>query len=216
MTIWSKIIVWKDGNDWIDPKTGAPYAGFEMGDINMITMKNILKFQNSVIVLDDMGDKFNKDIVSYFKEGRNKNIQLIVMCHKPAQIDIMARMNCDTIYILTYNGSDLFKNFNTTYECKHDFFSITQDLNNNFYNYTNGTDDALRYGMIKYNKKEETFIIIDRNRTMIYDSRIGFLDHKALSFKDETESPEIYKFIAYKKPLLINATDRVVINTDNY
>ena len=52
----------------------------------MITKKSILKFQNSVIVLDDMGNKFNKDIVYYFTEGRNKNIQMIVMCHKPAQI----------------------------------------------------------------------------------------------------------------------------------
>ena len=84
-------------------------------------------------------------------------------------------MNCDTIYITTYNGADLFKNFNTTYECKHDIHGITQELNNSYYNCTNGSDDALRYGMIKYNKKEETFIIIDRNRTMIYDSRVGFL-----------------------------------------
>ena len=91
------IIVCKDEKDWLDPKTGVPYAGFEMGDINMITMKIILKFQNSVIVLDDMGDEFNKDIVYYFTEGRKKNIQMIVMCHRPAQIDIMARINCDTI-----------------------------------------------------------------------------------------------------------------------
>ena len=77
----------------------------------MMTMKNILKFENSVIVLDDMGDKFNKDIVYYFTEGRNKNIQMIVMCHKPAKRENMARMNCDTIYITTYNGADLFKNF---------------------------------------------------------------------------------------------------------
>ena len=27
--------------------------------------------------------------------------------------------------------------------------------------------DELRYGIIKYNKKEKTFIIIDRNRSMI-------------------------------------------------
>ena len=67
----------------------------------MITMKNINKFQNSVIVLDDMGDKFNKDIVYYFTEGRKKYIQMIVVCHNPAQIDNMARMNCDTIYITT-------------------------------------------------------------------------------------------------------------------
>ena len=27
--------------------------------------------------------------------------------------------------------------------------------------------DELRFGMIKYNKKEKAFIIIDRNRTLI-------------------------------------------------
>ena len=69
--------------------------------------------------------------------------------------------------------------------------------------------------MIKCNKKEETFIIIDRNRTMIYDSRVGLLDLKALSLKDELVSREIHKLIAYMKPLLNNATDRAVVNTDN-
>ena len=51
---------------------------------------------------------------------------------------------------------------------------------------------------------------------MIYDSRVGFLDLKALSLKDKLESDEIDKLIAYMKPLLINATDTAVVNTDNY
>ena len=76
--------------------------------------------------------------------------------------------------------------------------------------------DELRYCMIEYNKKENTFIIIDKNRTMIYDSRVGFLDLKALSLKNELEREDINKFIAYMKPLMINATDRNVINHDNY
>ena len=71
-------------------------------------MKNILNFKNSVIVLDDMGDKFNKDIVHYFTEGRNKNFQMIVMCHKPAQIIKMARMSCDAIYITTCRSFAIF------------------------------------------------------------------------------------------------------------
>ena len=29
--------------------------------------------------------------------------------------------------------------------------------------------DELRYGIIKYNRKENTFIIIDKNRTLIYN-----------------------------------------------
>ena len=76
--------------------------------------------------------------------------------------------------------------------------------------------DELHYGIIKYNKKENTFIIINSNRTMIYDSRVGFLDLKALSLKDELEREDLNKIIAYMKPNVINATDRDTINNDNY
>ena len=76
--------------------------------------------------------------------------------------------------------------------------------------------DELRYGIIKYNKKENNSIIYNSNRTMIYDSRVGFLTLKALSLKDELEREDIYKLIAYMKPLMINATDRNTINHDNY
>ena len=183
----------------------------------MITKINMHKFQNCVIVLDDMGDRLNKDIGYYFTEGRHYNIQMIVMCHKPAQIINTARMSCDTIfYLTTYNGPDLFKNFNEIYKCEHDFSKIISELKSNYYNYTDGMSDELRYGIIKYNKKENTFIIISSNRTMIYDSRVGFLDLKALSLKDQLEREDINKLIAYMKPLMINATDRNVINHDNY
>ena len=51
---------------------------------------------------------------------------------------------------------------------------------------------------------------------MIYDSRVGFLDLKALSLKDELGREDINKLIAYMKPLMINATDRNTISHDNY
>ena len=51
---------------------------------------------------------------------------------------------------------------------------------------------------------------------MIYDSRVGFLDLKALSLRDKLERDEIDKHIAYMKPLMTNATDRKIFNTDNY
>ena len=209
----SIIIICKDEKDWIDPVTGKPCAGIDMG---IITMKNILKFKNSVIVLDDMGDKFYEDIAYYFTEGRNINIQMIVLCHKPAHINNMAKMNSDTIYITTYNEADVLQIFNTTYNCKHGFHDISQELNNKYYNCTDGTADALRYGMIKYDKKEETFIFIDKNRTMIYDSRVGLLDLKALSLKDGLESNEVNKILDYIKSPMNSATDRNTINKDNY
>ena len=56
------IIVCKDDRDWIDPETGEFYIGFNTCDINIIISKNKSKFEESVIVLDDMGEKLNKDI----------------------------------------------------------------------------------------------------------------------------------------------------------
>ena len=212
----SIVIVCKDDRDWIDPECNKFYTGFNKCDINMITKNNMHKLQNCVIVLDDMGDRLNKDIGYYFTEGRHYNIQMIVMCHKPAQIINTARMSCDTIYLTTFIGPDLFKNFNEIYKCEHDFNKIISELNSNYYNCIDGMSDELRYGIIKYNKKENTFIIISSNRTMIYDSRVGFLDLKALSLKDDLEREDINKLIAYMKPLMINATDRNVINHDNY
>ena len=85
----------------------------------MVTSKIKSKFKDSVPVLDDMGDTLNKDIVFYFTEGRHYNIQMIVMCHKTAQIINTARMSCDTIYLTSYNGAGLFKNFNDIYKCEH-------------------------------------------------------------------------------------------------
>ena len=176
----------------------------------MITKNNMHKFQSCVILLD-MGDRLNKDLAYYFTEGRHYNLPMIVMCHKPAQIINAARMSCDTIYLTTYNGPDLFKNFNEIYKCEHEFSKIISELNSNHYSRTDGMSNDLRCGIIKY-KKENIFIIINSNRTKIHDSRVGFLDLKALSLKDELEREDINKLIAYMKPIMINATDRNVIN----
>ena len=94
----NKIIVCTDDRDWIDPETGEFFIGLNTCDINIITSKIRSKFKDRVIVHDDMGDKLNKDIAFYFTEGRHHNIQMIVMCHKPAQIINTARMSCDTTF----------------------------------------------------------------------------------------------------------------------
>ena len=128
----------------------------------MITSKNKSKFKTSVIVLDDMGDKLNKDIAYYFREGRHYNIQMIVMCHKPAQIINTGRISSDTLHLTTYNGADLFKIFNEIYKIEHNFSKIISELNSNYYNCTDGMSDEIRYGIIKYNRKENNFVIFDK------------------------------------------------------
>ena len=71
------------------------------------------------------------------------------------------------------------------------FHEIINGSNSNFFNSTDGMSDELRYSIIKHTKKEKSFIIINRNRIMIYDSRVCFLDLKALSLKNKLESDEI-------------------------
>ena len=105
------ILVCKDAKDYINPETGLLYDGFNMCGIDMITSKKIDHFEKCVIVIDDMGNKLKIDIAEYFAVGRHDDIQNIVMGHKPAQIFNTARMGCGTIYITTYNGAALFRNF---------------------------------------------------------------------------------------------------------
>ena len=76
---------------------------------------------------------------------------------------------------------------------------IIKELNRSFYNCTDKTAEALRYGLITYNVKGETFIIFDKNRKTINDSRIGFMDLRALSLKDELDNDEINTLIDYFK-----------------
>ena len=69
-------------------------------------------------------------------------------------------------------------------------------MNSNYYNHNFVKTPELRYALIIYLMKEDTFIIIDRNRTKIYDSRVDCLDLKALSVKGELSNEEINKAIA--------------------
>ena len=82
------------------------------------------------------------------------------------------------------------------YKCEHKFYEKINNIMGSYYNHKAGSSNELRYVMIKHNRKEKIFIIIDRNRTMIYDPSVGLLDLEALILKDKPESDEIYKLIA--------------------
>ena len=63
------------------------------------------------------------------------------------------------------------------------FYDKIDELNSSYYNITDRIASNHHYGIISYNVKEDTFIIIDSRRTKLYDSRVGFLEIKALSSK---------------------------------
>ena len=185
----------------------------------MITSQNIDYFESCLIVIDELGNMLKGDIADYLASRRLGDIQMIVMGHKPTQIVNTARRSSDTFYIttyITYNVADLFENSNDKHKCEHDFHGIIKELNRSYYNYTIGMHEALRYGLIKFNVKDGTSIIFDRNRTTIYDSRIGFRNLEALSLKDEQDNGEINKLKDYMKPLMKIDTNRNTINKANY
>ena len=126
------IVVCKDEKEWTYPETGMHYDGFNMCGIDMITSENIDHFDNCLIVIDDMGNKLESDMAEYIAGVRYDDTQKIVMGHKPARIVNTARRSCHFIYITTYYGADLFKNFNDIYTCKHVFYGIIKELKRSF------------------------------------------------------------------------------------
>ena len=90
-------------------------------------------------VLVDLGDKLNKKIIPYYTtEGRHYDIQMIVKCYKPAQIDNMAKIVTDTFYMSTFYWTDLFKNFKNTDNFKHNFREPIDNLSVYCYNCQSG------------------------------------------------------------------------------
>ena len=66
-----------DKSDWEGYKTVNKRRGYE---------KNIEDSKDAILVLDDMDSKLNIQMNTFFTSGRHHNIQMIVICHKPAQM----------------------------------------------------------------------------------------------------------------------------------
>ena len=116
-----------------------------------------------------MGYKSNKkDIPYYFSEGRHHGIEIIFMCHKSARRDNLATASANTIYITTYNGGDLIDNFKNICICKL-FLKVIENLSCNHFICAHGIAERLRYCKIKFDKNDNSFIIIDRDRILLYD-----------------------------------------------
>ena len=75
-----------------------------------VTQIIIGDFQDAILVLEDKSSKLNNQITHYLKIERHYNFQMIVMRHKPAQIDNTCRPSADTINITTHHNAAFFDN----------------------------------------------------------------------------------------------------------
>ena len=92
--------------------------------IEELTEKNINDFKDATLLLNDIGDQSNNQITYYFTIGRHHNIEINVMCHKPAQIDNTCRPSADTIHITIYNNAAFFQILRKNYGSKFDFSEV--------------------------------------------------------------------------------------------
>ena len=76
--------------------------------------------------------------------------------------------------------------------------------------------DQLRYGRIKFNKTNGTFFNIDRDRTLVYDSKFGSIDWKSLSLEDELLNEDKDKTTSYMNLLMTGPADSNAININNF
>ena len=68
------------------------------------------------------------------------------------------------------------KNFQDIYNCGHNFRERFENLSAKYYICQHGITEELRYGIIEFDKNDKSYIIIDKHRTLVYDSKISSID----------------------------------------
>ena len=168
------------------------------------------KENRNLIILDDMGNLIPQKLVSsIYTKGRHFYIQIIVLAHKPKDVDNKIRENVKIIYVTTGNSSIFFSDLNSSY-C----------INMPFTNFK-----SLDYGLIEVNLIKELFTVYDENLNIFYDSNssirkvspsfniVKYLNCKEFTKKDKNE---IILFLETESKYTINITDETFLFYLNY
>ena len=139
-----------DGSDW------RGYNVYVIDDLKLLD--NLDSFANSLIIFDDMGK--NLAIDSLYSKGRHHNINIICVGHTVTDLNSKARDNTPAIYI-TLNKSQQF------FERVQEKFKIDSNL---------CRFKCYNYGLINYKTISDYYIVLDKDKNVVYDSRIGDLD----------------------------------------
>ena len=99
-------------------------------------------------------------IDSLYSKGRHHNINIIYLGHTVTEFNTKSRDNTPAIYI-TLNSSQQF------FERVQEKFKIDSNLYR-FKHY--------KYGIINFNTISDYYIVLDKDKHVVYDSRICYLD----------------------------------------
>ena len=153
---------------------GSEWKGYNVYGVDGLTLlDNLDSFANSLIIFDDMGENIRLPAIdSLYSKGRHHNINIICVGHTVTDLNTKARDNTPAIYI-TLNSSQHF------FERVQEKFKIDSNLYR-FKHYN--------YGVINNNSISDYYIVLDKDKNVVYDSRIGDLDIE--KYVDYTEFKE--------------------------
>ena len=142
-----------DGSEW------KGYNVYGIDDLKLLD--NLDSFANSLIIFDDMGENIRLPAIdSLYSKSRHHNFNIICVGHTVTNLNTKARDNTPAIYI-TLNSSQQF------FERVQEKFKIDSNL----YRFKH-----CNYGVINFNTINDYYIVIDKDKNVVYDSRIGDLD----------------------------------------
>ena len=136
-------------------------------------------------------------------------IQIIFLAHKPKDVDNKIRENVKTIYVTSMNTQLFFDDLNESY-------ALNLPLSQFF---------DLKYGIIEINIGKRTFIVYDKDLSVIFDSNTtmrvvtpSFNISKYLNVSKftEKEKNEIILFLERESRNSINITDETFVFYLNY
>ena len=149
---------------------GSEWKGYNVYGIDDLKLLNNLdSFANSLIIFDDMGENIRlPSIDSLYSKGRHHNINIKCVGHTVTDLNTKATDNTPAIYITLNSSKQFFER---------------DKIDSNLYRFKHYND-----GVINYNIISDYYIVLDKDKNVVYDSRIGDFDIE--KYVDYTEFKE--------------------------
>ena len=141
---------------------GSEWKGYNVYGIDYLKLlDNLDSFANSLIIFDDMGENIRLPAIdSLYSKGRHRNINITCVGHTVTDLNTKARDNTPAIYITLINSQQFFERVQEKFK-----------IDSNLYRFKH-----YKYGIINYNTITDYSIVLDKDKNVVYDSRIGDLD----------------------------------------
>ena len=140
---------------------GSEWKGYNVyGNDDLKLLDNLDSFANSLFLFDDMGENIRLPaIVSLYSKGKHNNINIICVGHTVTDLNTKARDNIPALYISLNSSKQFFERVQEKFK-----------IDSNLYRFKH-----YNYGGKNYNTISDYYIVLDKDKNVVYDSRLGDL-----------------------------------------